>query len=127
MRDFSAFFQRFGWPENKGRLPFCIGHRGASGHERENTLAAFRRAAELGAGLPGPLGVAAHGGAQPVVDGHLEALARVRRVRGIRGEDEVLAVIGERHEAQGAHGGDLQQGLRRRSGGAGRVQRYPRR
>lgn len=48
-RDFSAFFHRFGWPENKGRLPFCIGHRGASGHERENTLAAFRRAAELGA------------------------------------------------------------------------------
>jgi DNA-binding LacI/PurR family transcriptional regulator/glycerophosphoryl diester phosphodiesterase len=49
MRDFSAFFSRFGWPENRGRLPFCIGHRGASGHERENTLAAFRRAADLGA------------------------------------------------------------------------------
>lgn len=49
MRDFSAFFQKYGWPENKGRLPFCIGHRGASGHERENTLTAFRRAAELGA------------------------------------------------------------------------------
>jgi len=49
MRDFSAFFSRFGWPETRGRLPFCIGHRGASGHERENTLAAFRRAAELGA------------------------------------------------------------------------------
>lgn len=49
MRDFSAFFHRFGWPEHKGRLPFCIGHRGASGHERENTLAAFRRAADLGA------------------------------------------------------------------------------
>lgn len=49
MRDFSAFFIRFGWPTNKGRLPFCIGHRGASGHERENTLAAFRRASELGA------------------------------------------------------------------------------
>ncbi|MBX5241220.1 glycerophosphodiester phosphodiesterase [Rhizobium sp. NLR22b] len=48
-RDFSAFFQRYGWPTAKGRLPFCIGHRGASGHERENTLAAFRRAAELGA------------------------------------------------------------------------------
>ncbi|ANK87894.1 MULTISPECIES: glycerophosphodiester phosphodiesterase [unclassified Rhizobium] len=48
-RDFSAFFERYGWPTAKGRLPFCIGHRGASGHERENTLAAFRRAAELGA------------------------------------------------------------------------------
>jgi DNA-binding LacI/PurR family transcriptional regulator/glycerophosphoryl diester phosphodiesterase len=49
MRSFAAFFRRFGWPEDKGRMPFCIGHRGASGHERENTLAAFRRAAELGA------------------------------------------------------------------------------
>ena len=49
MRDFSAFFQKYGWPEGKGRLPFCVGHRGASGHERENTLVAFRRAAELGA------------------------------------------------------------------------------
>jgi len=49
MRDFSAFFQKYGWPEHKGRLPFCVGHRGASGHERENTLASFRRAAELGA------------------------------------------------------------------------------
>lgn len=49
MRDFSALFHKFDWPENRGKLPFCIGHRGASGHERENTLAAFRRAAELGA------------------------------------------------------------------------------
>ena len=49
MRSFAAFFRRFGWPEDKGRIPFCIGHRGASGHERENTLAAFRKAAELGA------------------------------------------------------------------------------
>ncbi|MBY2963192.1 glycerophosphodiester phosphodiesterase [Rhizobium leguminosarum] len=48
-RDFSVCFQRYGWPTAKGRLPFCIGHRGASGHERENTIAAFRRAAELGA------------------------------------------------------------------------------
>ena len=48
-RDFSSFFERYGWPTGKGRLPFCIGHRGASGHERENTIAAFRRAAELGA------------------------------------------------------------------------------
>ncbi len=49
MHSFADFFRRFGWPENRGRMPFCIGHRGASGHERENTLAAFRRAAELGA------------------------------------------------------------------------------
>lgn len=49
MRDFVPFFRRFGWPEGIGTLPFCIGHRGASGHERENTLAAFRRASELGA------------------------------------------------------------------------------
>ncbi|NLS06981.1 glycerophosphodiester phosphodiesterase [Rhizobium sp. P32RR-XVIII] len=48
-RDFSAFFERYGWPVSKGRLPFCIGHRGASGHERENTLEAFQRAADLGA------------------------------------------------------------------------------
>jgi glycerophosphoryl diester phosphodiesterase len=48
-RDFSEFFARYGWPNGKGRLPFCIGHRGASGHERENTLEAFRRASELGA------------------------------------------------------------------------------
>lgn len=49
MRDFASFLHRFGWPEGIGTLPFCIGHRGASGHERENTLAAFRRASELGA------------------------------------------------------------------------------
>ncbi len=49
MHSFADFFRRFGWPENRGRTPFCIGHRGASGYERENTLAAFRRAAELGA------------------------------------------------------------------------------
>ncbi|EJC83930.1 glycerophosphoryl diester phosphodiesterase [Rhizobium leguminosarum bv. trifolii WSM2297] len=48
-RDFQAFFARYSWPAAKGRLPFCIGHRGASGHERENTITAFRRAAELGA------------------------------------------------------------------------------
>ena len=48
-RDFSAFFERYGWPAGKGQLPFCIGHRGASGHKTENTLAAFELASELGA------------------------------------------------------------------------------
>lgn len=48
-RDFSPFFERYDWPFGKGRLPFCIGHRGASGHVRENTLEAFRLASELGA------------------------------------------------------------------------------
>ncbi len=48
--DFSAFLEHYGWPANKGHMPFCIGHRGASGRERENTLAAFPPgAAELGA------------------------------------------------------------------------------
>ncbi|MBP1860109.1 glycerophosphodiester phosphodiesterase [Rhizobium herbae] len=48
-RDFSAFFERYGWPAGKGKLPFCIGHRGASGHARENTLEAFLLASDLGA------------------------------------------------------------------------------
>ncbi|MDR6590083.1 glycerophosphodiester phosphodiesterase [Agrobacterium tumefaciens] len=47
--DFSPFFERYDWPSGKGRLPFCIGHRGASGHARENTFEAFRLASELGA------------------------------------------------------------------------------
>ena len=47
-RDFSPFFERFGWPHT-GQLPFCIGHRGASGHKTENTLAAFELASNLGA------------------------------------------------------------------------------
>ena len=48
-RDFSAFAARFGWPLPGRSLPQCIAHRGASGHEVENTLAAFARAADLGA------------------------------------------------------------------------------
>ena len=48
-RNFRPFFDRFGWPAHKGRLPFCIGHRGASGHVTENTLEAFELASRLGA------------------------------------------------------------------------------
>jgi glycerophosphoryl diester phosphodiesterase len=48
-RDFSAFFGRFGWPHGFSRLPLCIGHRGASGHVTENTLASFELASSLGA------------------------------------------------------------------------------
>src|ERR1700726_3225340 len=33
------------------RAPWIIAHRGASGHAPENTMAAFRRAVELGAGF----------------------------------------------------------------------------
>ena len=33
------------------RAPWIIAHRGASGHAPENTLAAFKRAVELGAGF----------------------------------------------------------------------------
>ncbi len=49
LRDFSAFFSRFGWPQGKGRVPYCIGHRGASGHATENTLRSFALASEMGA------------------------------------------------------------------------------
>jgi glycerophosphoryl diester phosphodiesterase len=35
--------------DHGGDLPVCIAHRGASGHEPENTLRAFARALELGA------------------------------------------------------------------------------
>jgi len=48
IRDVSLFAARFNWP-SLDRLPLCIGHRGASGHEVENTLAAFELASELGA------------------------------------------------------------------------------
>ena len=49
MHDVRPFMRRFGWPVDKGILPFTIAHRGASGHARENTLAAFRLGSELGA------------------------------------------------------------------------------
>jgi len=48
-RDFSSFSSRFGWPGDKSGLPYCIGHRGASGHATENTLRAFALASEMGA------------------------------------------------------------------------------
>jgi len=44
----SGFAERFGWPDLLAR-PLAIGHRGASAHVRENTLASFARASDLGA------------------------------------------------------------------------------
>ncbi len=46
--DPAAIVSRFGWPK-AAQLPLAIGHRGASGHRTENTLAAFVFAADLGA------------------------------------------------------------------------------
>nr|WP_309083535.1 glycerophosphodiester phosphodiesterase [Chelativorans sp.] len=43
-----AFASRFRWPAGQ-TYPLVIGHRGASGHATENTLAAFARASDLGA------------------------------------------------------------------------------
>jgi glycerophosphoryl diester phosphodiesterase len=48
-RDFSAFSTRFHWPTTGRNFPYCIGHRGASGHRTENTLASFELASRLGA------------------------------------------------------------------------------
>jgi hypothetical protein len=42
------FMSRFGWPAGL-RPPLAIGHRGASAHATENTLAAFGLASDLGA------------------------------------------------------------------------------
>ncbi|MEX6505832.1 glycerophosphodiester phosphodiesterase [Jiella sp. M17.18] len=39
------------WPARPDRRPLIIAHRGASGHAVENTLGAFRAAAELGADM----------------------------------------------------------------------------
>ncbi|GHA21439.1 hypothetical protein GCM10007989_15970 [Devosia pacifica] len=45
------FQHRFSWPRTGAALPLCIAHRGASDHARENTLAAFRLASQLGADM----------------------------------------------------------------------------
>jgi glycerophosphoryl diester phosphodiesterase len=47
----AEFVQRYGWPAHVVERPLCIGHRGASAHANENTLAAFRIAARLGASM----------------------------------------------------------------------------
>lgn len=47
VEDQAGFAARFGWPFL--RYPLAIGHRGASAHARENTLAAFALASDLGA------------------------------------------------------------------------------
>ena len=49
--DAQAFTRRFGWPIMGKKFPLAIGHRGASGHATENTLAAFARASDLGADM----------------------------------------------------------------------------
>ena len=46
-----AFARRFGWPVASLKFPLAIGHRGASGHATENTLAAFAKASDLGAAM----------------------------------------------------------------------------
>jgi glycerophosphoryl diester phosphodiesterase len=46
--DFAPFLAKFHWPTGL-RFPLVIGHRGASGHARENTLKAFSLASDLGA------------------------------------------------------------------------------
>jgi glycerophosphoryl diester phosphodiesterase len=47
----AEFVRRYGWPTHAVERPLCIGHRGASAHANENTLAAFRLAARLGADM----------------------------------------------------------------------------
>jgi glycerophosphoryl diester phosphodiesterase len=49
--DARAFARRFGWPVADIEFPLAIAHRGASGHAIENTLAAFAKAADLGADM----------------------------------------------------------------------------
>lgn len=46
-----AFVSRYGWPAHAAQRPLSIGHRGACAHAHENTIAAFRVAARLGADM----------------------------------------------------------------------------
>ncbi len=46
-----AFIRRYGWPAHAAQRPLSIGHRGACAHAHENTIAAFRVAARLGADM----------------------------------------------------------------------------
>lgn len=46
----AAFAARYGWPDGLS-FPLAIGHRGASAHAVENTLAAFGMASDLGADM----------------------------------------------------------------------------
>lgn len=50
-KDPKAFAAGFGWPVEGKPFPLAIGHRGASGHAVENTLAAFAKASDLGADM----------------------------------------------------------------------------
>ncbi len=47
----AEFVRRYGWPAHAADRALCIGHRGASAHANENTLDAFRVAAQLRADM----------------------------------------------------------------------------
>lgn len=68
------------WPDRADRRPLCIAHRGASAHAVENTLAAFRTAAELGADM-WEIDVQLTRDGVPVVS-HDAALTRIFGVEG---------------------------------------------
>jgi len=53
-----AFISRYGWPAHAAQRPLSIGHRGACAHAHENTIAAFRVAARLGADIWAPMDTA---------------------------------------------------------------------
>src|SRR5258707_4223139 len=46
-----AFIRRYGWPAQAAQRTLAIGHRGACANAHENTIAAFRVAARLGADM----------------------------------------------------------------------------
>lgn len=66
---------RIAFPTRPDRQPLCIAHRGASAHAVENTLAAFRAAAQLGADM-WEIDVQLTADGQPVVS-HDAALTRI--------------------------------------------------